>query len=414
MRRYVIAVVIWVSVAAFALADERKPTNIPAQDLGPAIQALAQDRHLQISYVPEDIGARRTPGVVGQFTVQGALEQLLVGTGLTYEVLDDKTITIVPITSDLSASSMGEDEETEAMPSAPNSGQGLQPQATTKAAPLPQVTIEAQSEAVRKRITHFVRTLTTQVSSQESVPRWGVKVCPSVVGLPASQREFIFQRVSSIARSAGIPLGGQDCRVNLWIMITIEPARLVQEMRSLNPGRFVGLSGQPATATEIRRFIEDSRPIRAWYSVELVGAMGNELGAYDELSKSDRAPKVNRMPEMSRLKIDDVQTIKSNVVVVDRKRIAGMNLGAVADYVAMVGLAELNLHKDYSGTESILNLFDAHGAAHSVHQLSAWDAAFLKALYSSDQSSISQVNTIVDKMIRDPETMAATVGREHP
>jgi Secretin and TonB N terminus short domain len=409
MRLCITAGVLWMFLAVFAMADERKPTNIPAQGLAPALQALARDRSLQITYAPEEVGERRTLGAVGELNAQGALEQLLLGTGLTFEYLDDKTITIVPITSDVS---------TEENPPPPNTAQGLQPQAGIERAPLPQVTIEAQRELVKKRITHFVRTVTTQVSSIESLPRWGVKVCPAVDGLPESQGEFILQRVSTIARSAGVPLGAQDCRPNLWIKITAEPARLVKDMRSQFPASFMELSGQPATPTEIRRFIDDPRPIRAWYGIELVGALGNEMGTFDEMGDKGRAPKVNRLPVMSRARIDDLQTIESALVIVDRKRIEGLTVGAVADYAAMIGLAEVNPQGDYSSAESILKLFAAPDKGQSVNQpvnqLSAWDAAFLKALYATDQSSKLQVTTIVEKMTSDAAAVEVTPGAAHP
>ena len=71
------------------------------------------------------------------------------------------------------------------------------------ASPLPQVTIEAQREALRQRIAHFVTTVTTQTSSYESLARWHSKVCPGVTGLPQAQSEFIRKRISNIAQAAG-------------------------------------------------------------------------------------------------------------------------------------------------------------------------------------------------------------------
>jgi hypothetical protein len=136
--------------------------------------------------------------------------------------------------------------------------------------------------------------------------------------------------------------------------------------------------------------------------------MGNELGFYADQSAHDRAPKVNTLPTMSRLRIDDLRVIGSTLVVADRRRIAGLNIGAVADYMALVGLADVDLAADYSSAESILSLFSAPEKGQSLTQLSAWDAAFLKALYATDQSSKLHSTTIVEKMVNDPETVPVT------
>ena len=100
MRIAVTAVCICTTVVGLCLADNvhasiKQPTNIPAQPLAPALQSLAKERNFQIVYVSEEVGSRRTAGVVGEYTPEEALEQLLKGTGLTYKYLDDNTITIV-------------------------------------------------------------------------------------------------------------------------------------------------------------------------------------------------------------------------------------------------------------------------------------------------------------------------------
>jgi hypothetical protein len=423
MRPCVAAGVVWMAIAAVAMADDvpaaiSKPTNIPAQGLGSALKFLAKDRNLQIIYASEEIGERRTQGAVGELVAEDALKQLLQGTGLTFKYLDDKTVTIVSITSAASPSSGEDSEESEETdePDEPssNTAQGVRSEAAFEPTPLPQVTVEAERQALRKRIAHFVRTMTTQVSSYESLPRWGVKVCPAVTGLPAPQGEFILQRISSIARWAGITLGAEDCKPNLWVTVTSEPFRLVKQMWSHDPGRFADLSGQPATATQMHRFLDDPRPIRVWHGAELVGAMGNELGPYENMPQQARAPKVNTMPRMSRIQIDDLQVIKSTLVIVDKRRVVGLKLGALADYVAMVGLAAVNPDGDYASAESILNLFAAPQKGQSIDQLSAWDAGFLKALYATDQSSKLQVSAILNKMNSDPGITPLTPAAARP
>ncbi len=82
-----------------ANAAIRKPVNIPAEDLGPALQALATDYDFQVLYRTEIVKDLHTRGAVGSLTSDEALGKLLGGTGLTYKYLDDKTVTIVPSAS---------------------------------------------------------------------------------------------------------------------------------------------------------------------------------------------------------------------------------------------------------------------------------------------------------------------------
>src|SRR5258708_486503 len=99
MRLSVVAACLCLCLIGFSSAQDahasiRKETNIPAEGLGPALNALAKDRNFQIVYVTEEIANVRTEGAVGEFTTEEALKRLLSGTGLTFRYLDDRTVTI--------------------------------------------------------------------------------------------------------------------------------------------------------------------------------------------------------------------------------------------------------------------------------------------------------------------------------
>ncbi len=156
--------------------------------------------------------------------------------------------------------------------------------------------------------------------------------------------------------------------------------------------------GEGMQLAAIRRFINSARPIRAWYNAEFAGAAGNSLGVFDMPRGGISA---NRFPDASRITWDDVQNITSVLLVVDARRIDGLKIGAMADYIAMLGLAKINLDADFSGDESVLQLFTAHEEGQTLSKLSTWDAAFLKALYSTEQSYKMQRSLIVTSMMRD-------------
>ena len=86
MTRSAIALLLCsLSIAAHAIADNtaRHAINIPAQDLGGALQQLAKQSGTDLIYRPDQVRGLKTPGAVGQFSTQEAVSKLLRGTQLT-------------------------------------------------------------------------------------------------------------------------------------------------------------------------------------------------------------------------------------------------------------------------------------------------------------------------------------------
>ena len=84
-----------------ALVPRAEPSNagvvefdISPQRLAPALQAFAEAANLQVSYPSEMAGDRMSPGVRGAYTPATALDQLLAGTGLTYKLVNERTVTL--------------------------------------------------------------------------------------------------------------------------------------------------------------------------------------------------------------------------------------------------------------------------------------------------------------------------------
>jgi iron complex outermembrane receptor protein len=84
-------------VAQALPTDASWPIHIPAQPLGKALHALGLERGLQLVYRSEFALGVRSPEVSGDYTAGEVMTQLLSGTGLAYYYLDDKTLTIVPV-----------------------------------------------------------------------------------------------------------------------------------------------------------------------------------------------------------------------------------------------------------------------------------------------------------------------------
>lgn len=74
----------------------RMHTDIPPLALAEALRTFAQARHIQIVYLSEELGNRRTNGAIGDLTAEEALGTLLEGTRLDFKFLDKKTVEIEP------------------------------------------------------------------------------------------------------------------------------------------------------------------------------------------------------------------------------------------------------------------------------------------------------------------------------
>jgi len=84
-RSAIAALLCSLSLAVHAIADNaaRHAINIPAQDLGGALQQLSKQSGTDLIYRPEQVRGLKTPGAVGQLSTQEAVSKLLRGTQLT-------------------------------------------------------------------------------------------------------------------------------------------------------------------------------------------------------------------------------------------------------------------------------------------------------------------------------------------
>lgn len=264
----------------------------------------------------------------------------------------------------------------------------------------PSVTIQAPRGTVDDRVHSFVQGITRDARFYgESVPRWRAPLCFLVAGLPRAQGEFVVGRLSQVASAAGARLAPQGCRPNLHVVFTRQPDRLVNEWYARDRRFFADSS-----PTEIERFLHPSQqpqPVRAWYNAELVKTGGVPLSTHG--SACDGANSnvaISCLYSTSRLTWSELLDLSSVVVVVDTERANGFELGPVADYIAMVGLADINLEADVGDTPTILQLFSASDK-NRPPGLSTWDQAFLHALYHSEQESKGQRSQIAVRMLHD-------------
>jgi hypothetical protein len=212
-----------------------------------------------------------------------------------------------------------------------------------------------------------------EVPQPDAVARWlKSPVCPLVSGLPQPEGEFILERVSEIARAAGVPLAGERCRANLYILVTGQPKELLSGMAQRNR-QFTFSSAGPFAVDE---FIATPRAVRVWYDTQVMDHWG--LSPIDAHAGVEDVPVVPTLT--SRLVPAVNYAISREFVIVDSTRLRGVSRGQLADYIAMVGLGKLRSGAHEEDGHSILQLFDRTPAA-APAGLTDSDQAQLKALY---------------------------------
>ena len=237
---------------------------------------------------------------------------------------------------------------------------------------------EAQQAILKERVQTFVRTITrnTGFSDDESPTRWNTPICFLAAGWRAEDLSSVLTRLTQISAAAGAPVAGKACRPNFVVLSTAEPDQVINAWYAKNKRLFGN-----ASPLQIRRFLDStrSRPVRTWRNIDIGRVATTRFGHFvPSNSHADPSPFSGNSP-LGFLSVFEI---------LDAGRTAGIDLHQLTDYVAMMGLSNIDIDVDVGDAPSILRLFSP--AKSFALGLSNWDTAFLMALYQTDQSSRSQ------------------------
>jgi hypothetical protein len=280
------------------------------------------------------------------------------------------------------------------------------------AADSPSVVIQGTREDIQQQADHFVKAAVVHEFG-ESLMRWDTAVCPLVAGLPRDAGEFVLQRISQAIRDAGAPLAPEKCTANFFVILSSQADRILAELRSKRPGLFDTHNGPGG----LQHFMMTQRPVRVWYNWRDIGdatpglylvavltagapTVGGTLGIANPALLADWP--TNRLPN-SRLTLAVTKSINTAIIIVDRNRVVGVNMGQLSDYAAMVGLAQINLDRTIDSTPSVLRLFNQPSAA-PVEGMSPWDRALLRSLYGTRAQNVMQVSEMGSQMAKSIST----------
>ncbi len=236
----------------------------------------------------------------------------------------------------------------------------------------------------------FVEQISIAPTSTDQIARWDTSICASVAGLPQRQGQFLADQLARRANELGLSPGAPGCTPNVAIFVSNDAnataRRMFEQDRSLFAYRSDSALASLGEAA-LMSFLDTPRAVRWWHVSETITADGFALRGDASTGGIENAAAVRSSG--SRLRSDVRQDFARAIIIVDASRVGDVQLSALADYIAMVTLAQINPSADASGYPSILNLFAADPAGGGATELTAWDRAYLEGLYGATRSAVN-------------------------
>jgi hypothetical protein len=239
--------------------------------------------------------------------------------------------------------------------------------------------VVVNAPALREMVREFVGEVSA-AGQQDQLGRWDRTICPGVAGMRAHYAQVLIDRMAEIAIAVGLEVGEPGCQPNALIYVTENSDGLAQELVTQH-GALVSRrnnTGNTRGRDALAEFASTPRAVRWWHVTRTVSGDGFGVGQGESVN----------VRSMGRLRRGTREDFDRVLIIIDARRINGYRFGAVADYVAMATLAQLDPDSDTSGFETILNLFnDAETPPRTVTE---WDVAYLDGLYHATPDAIDE------------------------
>jgi len=237
--------------------------------------------------------------------------------------------------------------------------------------------------------TNFVVEVGDPTSASQGFARWRQSICAGVVNAPTTEgAQFIIDRVGDIARDLGLATQEPGCSPNIAIVFAPDAAALASRWVEESPSLFRPFGGEGGTTqgvAALREFAASDAPVR-WWQISMVtdwsGQPAFSTRTQPEFGiKGPLTGQVSVAGTNSNIVNSVVGELTQAYVIVDTRKLGGESWEQIADYAAMVALAQINPGGNAAGYDSVLNLFKSQP---SVRGLTDWDRSYLRALYELD------------------------------
>jgi len=264
-------------------------------------------------------------------------------------------------------------------------------------------TIQSQAERNRSIAGEAVQSVLDPVYGVDGqYARWKHPICLNLYGLTPLARYTVESRIKQIARQVGAPVDNRDpCEINVTVAFTANVKATLDSIYKAVPDLLVDYGF-------MRNRLKQSQPIQAWYGISARAADGR---SYRQLGDSGdplaNGPPVVHVADMNRLNTGISTAIELEVVVVDTNAVMGKSLRTVADYLALLTLAQARDTAHCKDVPSIANLMFADcDPAYRPESITAADIAMLSGLYQTQDETLQvlQRQHIVGAMSRALKT----------
>lgn len=250
-------------------------------------------------------------------------------------------------------------------------------------------------------IAKFVETMTVPTRAANKVARWKDGICPIAVGVRQEIGVFLIRRMMEVAGQVGAPVNDKvPCPPNIEIIFTATPQALLDNIRIMHPV----LLGPYDNSAQAEHLATVHAPVQALYGTATMDLRGNRVadgGRKGGVAMTMAMPQagfggpatgapdmiVMNMPDAVATNVtgsrlgDGVSSGITNVVIVaDTGKLIDRGVIVLADYMAMLALAQVKPPEACQELPTILNLMVPDCAA-VPGALTASDMAFLRALY---------------------------------
>ncbi|HWQ85280.1 hypothetical protein [Brevundimonas sp.] len=281
-------------------------------------------------------------------------------------------------------------------PSAPQDDPNTDP-----VAQLPSVMVDGRPLAEQAR--SFVAAA-TEGPRHRSLARWETPICFGVANLKADAAQALIDRMAKVAVSLGVETQAPGCKPNLLVIAAHAADAEAVVRRAIDRSEFdfrPARGGTDRGRAALEAFASSTAPVRWWHvslPVEVrtggpallldgEGLMGPAFGAPGAFGEA--APVLTvRVDSLSRTRSTVRNDLMRVIIVVDADQAAAVPFPALADYIAMVGLAQIDPEAEVGDAPTILNLFNAD-ASQPTRRMTDWDAAFLISLYEARSNPAS-------------------------
>ena len=245
---------------------------------------------------------------------------------------------------------------------------------------LPTVTIEGRR--VEELVADFVSEAAAP-SRGRGLARWNGRVCVGVVNLRREAAQALVDRITDVMLPLGLEPKPPGCRAEAIIIFTDDgqalAARLAEEHR--RAFRTGGVPGLDRGNEALEAFVASERPVRWWHTSMPVdantGTRAVRMPGDTDSFGNPVAPVLRVLP--SRLNSQIRDDLTKALVIVDVDGVADVGFARLADFLAFVSLAQIDLEGGFAGHASVLAIFDDPEAA--PEGLTEWDRSYLTSLY---------------------------------